>query len=201
MTQDRRLVLDIETKFTFDEVGGRGNFHKLGVSIVVVYDYFDRTFKTFEEHELGYLENVLLDASLIIGYNHRRFDMPVLQSYMSSPLQDLPMFDLMESLQGILGHRIGLDNVAQATLKTGKIAHGLDAIEFYRTGRMAELKAYCEEDVRLTRDLYEYGAEQGCVKIASKDGRQTRRVTVDWASATQPLVAAVPASEVQYRLF
>jgi DEAD/DEAH box helicase domain-containing protein len=113
------------------------------------------------------------------------------------------MFDLLESLQESLGYRIGLDNVAQATLKTGKIAHGLDAIEFYRSGRMQELKDYCQEDVRLTRDLYEFGIANGYIRIASKDGRQTKKLLVDWASKAivQPAAAIIQPSEAQYRLF
>ncbi len=202
MTDDRRIVLDLETKHTFDEVGGRGQFHKLGVTVAVVYDYLDKTFKTFEEHELGQLENILIDASLIIGFNHRRFDMPVLQPYARTPLANLPMFDILESLQELLGYRVGLDNVARATLKTGKSASGLDAIEFYRSGQMDALKDYCKEDVRITRDLYEFGLENGYVRVASKDGRQTRKLDVNWREKALPLQTLPPAREAaQYRLF
>src|SRR3989338_5655801 len=111
MALDRRVVLDLESKYTFDEVGGRGNTHKLGVTVAVVYCYADQVFRVFEEHELGQLENLLIDASLVIGFNHRKFDMPVMQPYMSTDLSTLPMLDLMESLQETLGYRIGLDNV------------------------------------------------------------------------------------------
>lgn len=201
MGEDRRIVLDLETKYSFDEVGGRGNTHKLGVTVAVVYDYASATFKIYEEHELGQLENLLLDASLVIGFNHRKFDVPVLQPYMSTTLSQLPMFDLLESLQETLGYRIGLDNVAQATLGCGKTGHGLDAIEYYRTGRMEELKAYCQEDVRITRDVYEFGLKHGYIKIGSKDGRQTKKLTVDWAAKAVIATPLSIASEAQYRLF
>jgi len=201
MALDRRVVLDLESKYTFDEVGGRGNTHKLGVTVAVVYCYADQVFRVFEEHELGQLENLLIDASLVIGFNHRKFDMPVMQPYMSTDLSTLPMLDLMESLQETLGYRIGLDNVARATLKTGKTGHGLDAIEYYRSGRMDELKAYCQEDVKITRDLYEFGLANGHVHIGSKDGRQTKKVQINWLNPHISSVLISSSAEAQYRLF
>lgn len=198
MRRDRRVVIDLETKYTFDEVGGRSNFHKLGVTVAVVYDYSTDTFKVFREHELGQLENLLIDASLIIGFNHRKFDMPVLQPYMSTSLSELPMVDLLESLQEVLGYRVGLDNVAKATLKTGKTGHGLDAIDYYRSGRIQELIDYCTEDVRITRDLYDYGLQYGHVQIGSKDGRQMKTVAIHWGT---PGSGGEGQQEAQYRLF
>lgn len=201
MTNDRRLVIDLETKYTFEEVGGRGNTHKLGVTVAVIYEYSTQSFTVYEERELGKLENRLIDASLVIGFNHRKFDMPVLQPYMSTDLGQLPMFDLLESLQELLGYRVGLDNVARATLKAGKIGHGLDAIEYYRSGRIDELKEYCREDVRLTRDLYEYGLLHNSVQVGSKDGRQIKKVSVNWPQGAPVVASSVRAVEAQYRLF
>ncbi|MBI2341745.1 MAG: DEAD/DEAH box helicase, partial [Deltaproteobacteria bacterium] len=39
------IVLDLETKFTFDEVGGREKFEALGISVAGVYDYHTRKFE------------------------------------------------------------------------------------------------------------------------------------------------------------
>src|SRR3990167_11327674 len=105
------LVLDLETKRSFEEVGGR-NFSELGVSVCCLYTYEDDSYRHFLELELGRMENFLVNAKLIIGFNVRRFDLPVLQPYFTSSVTTFPIFDLLEDLTERLGHRVSLDSVA-----------------------------------------------------------------------------------------
>ncbi len=174
------LVLDLETKKTFEEVGGR-NFAELGVSVCCIHTYEDNTYRHFLEPELGRMENYLLNTDLIIGFNVRRFDLPVLQPYFTVEVSKLPVFDILEDLTEKLGHRISLDSVAQATLNIGKTAHGLDAIRFYREGQWEKLKSYCENDVKITKDVFDYGLKNGEIFYFSRDGGKKIRVEVDWS--------------------
>lgn len=196
---DKRLVLDLETKKTFDEVGGREHISKLGISVVGVYHYDRKDYVVYEEHELGKLQNELIDASLIIGFNHVWFDMPVLQSYLSVDVKQLPCFDIMLDFQERMGHRIGLDSLAQATLDVGKTGSGLDAIRYYREGKMDELKKYCLNDVKVTKDVYEYGLKHNKIYYLSKVGKQKRELKVDWSAYKRP--ENENAAPAQYKLF
>ncbi len=200
MAKDKRVVLDIETKKTFDEVGGRENMQQLGVTVVGVYHYDVNEYKTYEEHELGQLQNILIDSSLIIGFNLIGFDMPVLQAYFSVDVKTLPVFDIMADLHVKLGHRVGLDSVAQATLGVGKTGHGLDAIRYYREGKMKELKDYCLNDVKVTREVFEYGIANGHISYLSKFGQQKKEVSVEWKQYKKP-VSPEQNSPAQYKLF
>ena len=67
----------------------------------------------------------------------------------------------MVEAQKALKRRISLDSLAQATLGSGKLGSGLDALEYYRAGDWERLERYCLEDVKLTRDLYEYAEKNG----------------------------------------
>ncbi len=154
---DRRIVLDLETQKDFSEVGGRCNLHLLKVSVVGIYDYSDGKYKAFEEKEIPQLEQILREASLIIGFNIKRFDFPVLQPYLSLDLGKVPYLDIMEEFVKARGHRISLVSLAQATLGEGKSGSGLEALRLYRMGDIKRLKDYCLDDVRLTKELYEYG--------------------------------------------
>lgn len=186
------IVLDLETKRTFEEVGGR-NFSELGVSVCVLYRYEDDRFHHFLEPEIGRMENLLIDARLIVGFNVRRFDLPVLQPYFTTNIETLPVFDLLEDLTQRLGHRVSLDSVAQATLNVGKTAKGLDAIRFYREGQWGALKSYCENDVRITRDVFDFGLKNGEIFFLSRDGGKKIRVEVDWIDR----LPEVPTQKVQ----
>lgn len=174
------IVFDIETKHSFEEVGGRNNFEKLGISVLGVFDYNSGQFAIYEEGELHHFAERLQKKPLLVGFNSRRFDTPILQTYIKFDLRKLPQLDIMEELTRTLGHRVSLDSVAEATLGKGKSGSGLDALRFYREGHMEELKKYCLDDVRITRDIYEYGATKGELFYTSKFGAAKGRALVKW---------------------
>ncbi|MCP5464016.1 MAG: ribonuclease H-like domain-containing protein [Deltaproteobacteria bacterium] len=202
---DTRIVLDLETKKTFDEVGGRNALDKLGISVVGIYRYETGKYETYLEEDFGKLQNLLIDSSLIIGFNHIQFDMPVLQPYLSVDVKTLPCFDIMLDLQEKIGHRVGLDAIAKATLGLGKIATGLDAIKYYREGRWDELKEYCLKDVEVTKDVYEHGLKKKQVSFTSKFGNNKKDIKVNWADygKNQAILAKQEstAEPAQYKLF
>jgi len=182
------LVLDIETKFTFDEVGGRDKTESLGISVVGLYDYKTLRYDAVEEKDVARLEARLADRPLLVGFNIKKFDLSVLKPYLHFDPFALPVCDIMEEIQNKVGHRIGLDSVAQATLGTGKTGHGLDAIKYYRNGEIDKLKKYCLDDVRLTKDIYEYACRNKVLFFTSKFGTAKTRVelSLDFPPDTDP---------------
>lgn len=174
------LVLDLETKRTFEEVGSRDNFGALGVSVVGVYSYITGEYHAFWEDDFPKLEGWLNERPLVVGFNQRKFDMAVLQPHMKCDLSALPMIDIMEEMAKVLGHRIGLDSVAQATLGAGKTGHGLDAIHYWNTKQLDKLSQYCLDDVRLTKELFEYGAKHQELFFMSKFGNNKMKAAVSW---------------------
>ena len=182
MSSDKRLIFDLETKKEFAEVGGYRNAHLLGVSVLGVYTYADDQFKAYEEKDLGELEQIMSEADLIIGFNTKHFDYQVLQPYFKNlNLTNAPSLDLMEKIEGVLGFRVGLDALAKSTLGSQKTSHGLEALQWFREGKMEEVKKYCLQDVKLTRDLYEYGLNHGSLMFESRtDGLKT--IPATWST-------------------
>ncbi len=184
------LVIDIETKKSFAEVGGEQNIKELGISVAGVYSYLGDAFFAFEEHELGKLEEMVAGAEHLIGFNIKHFDIPVMEPYLKKTSFDrLAVTDIFEDAFNFLGHRVGLGGFAKATLGEGKSGHGLEALEWFREGRVEEVKKYCLDDVRLTRDLYEYGKKHGHILFESiRDGKM-HSVPVSWGGKTpQPVL-------------
>lgn len=174
------VVYDIETKFAFDEVGGRDNFTELGISVLGFFDYKKGEFGIYDEGELGEFAKRLETKPLLVGFNSRKFDTPILQKYIKFDLKKIPQLDIMEEMTRVLGHRVSLESVARATLGEGKSGSGLDAIKYYREGRIAELKKYCLDDVRITRDIFEYGATHGELLYTSKFGKGSAKARISW---------------------
>lgn len=165
----REVVLDIETQNTFQDVGAY-NPSLLNVSLVGCYFYETDTFESFFEADLPKLWPRLERAERIIGYNLVGFDYPCLQRYYSGDIMRLPTVDLLVEIEKRLGFRIKLDDVAQATLGVGKSGHGLQAVEFWKKGELEKLKEYCLQDVRVTRDVYEYALQNSFVRFNNRQG-------------------------------
>lgn len=188
------LVIDLETKKSFAEVGGEKNIRDLGISVAGVYSYAQDAFFAFEEHELPRLAEMLKDTRHIIGFNIIHFDIPVLEAYVDKGLlAPIALTDIFADAVKFLGHRVGLDGVAKATLGTGKSGHGLEALEWFRQGRVEDVKKYCLDDVRLTRDLYDYGKKNGHVLFESYVDRKVHSIPVAWQGAAAEPAAAVVA--------
>ena len=123
----KKIVLDLETQKSFQDVGGRGKNHLLKVSVCVIYDYSTDKYTAYEEHELGKLSPILQTADQIIGYNIKDFDFQVIQPYLNFNISEVPALDLLEEIEKVLNHRIKLEVVAQGTLGSGKSGSGLEA--------------------------------------------------------------------------
>lgn len=171
-----KIVLDLETQKDFAEVGGRNKNHLLRVSVAGMYSYAEDKYYAFEEKNLHKLGEYLLGADQVIGFNILQFDYQVLSPYLNFPLAGIPTLDILTEIEKLLGHRISLAAVATATLRTGKTGSGLDAIRLWKTGQYEELKHYCLSDVKLTKDIYDYGQKYG--KLLYQDFFETRELPV-----------------------
>ncbi len=170
----------------FHEVD-RKKLHLLKISVACAYDSKTDSYHAFEEKEVLKLEELLKQADLIVGFNIRDFDLEVLAPYLLTPVKNLPVLDLLVEFEKARGHRIGLQSIAQATLNCSKSGSGWDALKLFREGRLEELKKYCMDDVRITKDIYEYGLKNGRISFISNRDYQTYEVPVSWGNAVREL--------------
>jgi len=150
------IVFDIETQNTFADVNN--DFKKLLISCVSIYRSDTDSYHSFEEKELGQLWPILEKADRLIGFNTQHFDIPVLNNYYAGDWAKFPNLDIMNSVKDALGIRLKLADIAAATLdNVTKSADGLQAIRWWKEGKIEEIKKYCEQDVRVTKELYDFG--------------------------------------------
>jgi len=169
------LVLDLETKYTFRQ---HTDPKKLGVSMVGIYDYGSETLMSFFEDELTKLYPLLENASFLIGFNIDSFDLPVLQGYYPGDASQFKTFDILEDIKKILGRRLALNDIVKATLGKKKSGHGLQAINYYKEGKLEELKKYCLQDVLLTKEIFDYGVKNGVIYYPNLSEKTP--IKVDW---------------------
>lgn len=150
------VIFDIETQNTFAEVNN--DFKKLKISVISIYRTDLDSYQSFTENELSQLWPILEKSDRLIGYNSEHFDLPVLGNYYLGDLTKIPHLDIMKEVKEALGFRLKLADLAEATLdNVQKTADGLQALRWWKEGKIEEIKKYCEQDVRVTKEIYDFG--------------------------------------------
>ena len=173
------IYFDLETQKSADEVGGWDKISRMGMSVGVIYSAATGAYKIYGEQQVDDLIKDLQRADLIVGFNHLRFDYEVLHGYTALDLRQLPTLDMLVELHNTLQHRLSLDAIAAATFGVEKTAEGLQAIDWFRQGKLLAIAEYCCYDVKLTRLVHEYGAHHRQLYYNNRFGKKMT-VPVRW---------------------
>lgn len=172
----RYVVFDLETQNIFQEVGS-SDPTDLDISVATVYDSETDEYTTVTIDELHKLWPIIERADALVGYNSNHFDIPLLNKYYPGDLTTIKSIDMLEDIKNALGRRLRLDSVAQATVGAKKSADGLQAVRWWREGKIKEIMKYCEQDVKVTKQVFEYARKNGHIKF--KDGARNRELVID----------------------
>lgn len=172
----RYIIFDLETQNIFQEVGSN-DVTALDISVASVYDSIEDKYTTVTVDELHTLWPIFEKADALVGYNSNHFDIPLLNKYYPGDLSHIKSIDILESIRESLGRRLRLDSVAQATVGAKKSADGLQAVRWWREGKIDEIKKYCEQDVRVTKKVFDYALQNGHVLF--KDGYRKKEIKLD----------------------
>lgn len=192
------LVFDLETQRSAQEVGGWDNIDEMKVSVGVIWDSAKEKFFTYYEEQVEQLIEHLKSGPVVIGYNHIGFDYKVLTGYYpkeeralrQKEFEELANLDLLLAIREVIGKKVKLDAVARPTLKVGKSADGLLALDWYKeylAGDESKLKMiadYCTQDVAVTRDVYLYGLEHGELLYQDRE-KGIRKFAITWFKENQ----------------
>ena len=173
------VYFDLETQKSADEVGGWNNIRNMRMSVGVTYSTLRGEYRIYGEQQVNDLINELMRADLVVGFNNLRFDYEVLHGYTVFDLRQVPTLDMLIELQKIINHRLSLDSIATTTLGVEKTAEGLQAIEWFRQGKMLEIAEYCCYDVKITKLVHEFGANYKQLFYKNRFGRE-QTVQVSW---------------------
>jgi DEAD/DEAH box helicase domain-containing protein len=172
----RKIVFDIETSNIFQDVGSN-NPADLSISVVGIYEYEDDKYSAFLQEDFAKLWPILENADMFITFNGDHFDIPLLNKYYSGDLLKIKSLDILKEMHKSAGRRMKLDQIAEGTLGINKSGHGLEATKWWKDGEVEKVKKYCLDDVRITKDVYEYALKNG--KLFFKEGPNLNEVKLD----------------------
>jgi len=173
------VYFDLETQKSAAEVGGWNKKADMLMSVGVTYSTGDGQYRIYPEAQVEDLIKQLRRADLVVGFNIINFDYDVLTHYTLFDFHEVPTLDLMKDLEGTLGHRVSLESCAVPTLNAPKVADGMAALRWWKEGRIMEIAEYCCFDVKITKELHEFGRAAGEIFYVDRMG-QKRGVKVKW---------------------
>jgi DEAD/DEAH box helicase domain-containing protein len=174
------VYFDLETQKSADEVGGWGRIRDMRMSVGVTYSTARGDYRVYGEPQVNELIQELQRADLVVGFNILRFDYEVLQGHNEffDP-QQIPTLDMLIEVMKALPHRLSLDSIAQGSLGVEKTAEGMQAIYWFREGKLLEIAEYCCYDVKITKLVHEYGLKHRQLFYTNRTG-QKLSVPVAW---------------------
>ena len=176
----RKIVFDIETKNSFQDTGSNRP-EDLDISIVGLYDYETNKYDSFLQEEFDRMWPILEKADVFITYYGDHFDIPLLNKYYKKAgrgdLTKIRSLDVLKEIKNSYGRRPKLEQVAEGTFGTGKSGNGLDAIVWWRQGEIEKVRKYCLDDVRITKDVYDYALKNK--KLLFKEGPFVKEIKMD----------------------
>lgn len=172
----RAITFDIES-ISDSLVRGHVDVNEQELTVVGIHDSDTNEYSSYLKSELHKLWPILERADMLIGFNSNTFDIPLLNRYYPGDLTRIRSLDLLAEVYKVLGRRIRLQSLAEATLGRGKSGDGLKAGVWWKEGKFDKVREYCIEDVRLTRELYDYALAHGVLKY--KDLRDIRDIKLD----------------------
>jgi DEAD/DEAH box helicase domain-containing protein len=173
------VYFDLETQKSADEVGGWNRVRDMRMSVGVTYSTARGDYKIYPETHVEDLIRELMRADLVVGFNNLRFDYEVLHGYTVLDLTQAPTLDMLVDVQKVVNHRLSLDAIAGTTLGVEKTAEGMEAIKWFRQGRLLDIAEYCCYDVKITRLVHEYGRDNKKLFYKNKFG-STLCADVSW---------------------
>lgn len=179
----KKVIFDIETRNIFADVGS-DKAEDLDISVLSLYDSETDKYYSFLQEDFEKMWPFFEKADLIVTYNGNHFDIPLLQKYTNKiDLWKINHIDIFVKIKDVSGKMLGLDGVAGTTLNLSKSANGLQAVAWWNSGEIDKIIQYCEQDVKVTKDLYDFALANN--KIFYTDRKSGEKVEVkletsDW---------------------
>jgi len=157
-----------------------------GISCLMIWDDTEKWMSIYDDKTILAGAMHLESADLLIGFHTIGFDIPVIEGVLGRKLQIKQHYDIYAEISkanahmGVIGRKgeFTLDAVARRAFGRGKNGHGANITVLLKEQRYGELFNYCANDVRLTRDLFEYIRENN--GIPSTNNRFLTLAVPDW---------------------
>jgi len=148
------------------------------VSVAGAYVSWLDEYIAFVEEDVVDLIDLMTKAELVVGFNHKWFDLPVMQKYTSLNLNELPSYDILLEVEKKVGFKIKLDDLCRANFGGDVKTDSYSTYKnYHKEKKWFELIDYCLNDVRLTEKLFRMCLEKK--QLSYFDLHQKKEILLD----------------------
>lgn len=174
----KKIIFDIETRNIFSDVNS-DKAEDLDISVVSLWDSETDKYYSFVQEDFEKMWPFFQKSEMFITFNGNHFDIPLLQKYANIDLKKIHHLDIFSEVQKSIGKKIGLDNIASTTLETSKSANGLQAVAWWNSGEIDKIIKYCEQDVKVTKDVYDYAKKNNELFYEDRTTKEKTKIILD----------------------
>jgi DEAD/DEAH box helicase domain-containing protein len=173
------MVIDCEIQESVTHNSQWERTDLMKVSVICMYEYKCDRYRVYGPKDLDHVRNKLLMSGLVVGHNINRFDLPVIFGITQSrknELSHIKTFDTLEVIWESLGLDItnndftnmhkgwSLDSCCKGSLNISKSGSGAFAPQWYQEGNIWRVIDYCQHDVKMVKELFEFIVQKGFVR-------------------------------------
>lgn len=174
------VIVDIQTKKSYDDIGGKKNMDQMGVSIAGLYCYDKKELTFYKQEQMPQFIEILQSAQLIVGINLKRFVYKLLVSMFDNDYSNLNSIDLLEYFKKKLTFKPTLEGLFRGTLDISKSLPNDNYVpHLYKEGKFNEIHTICEANITDLKKFYDFGKEKGYILYEDKTG-QRWKISVNW---------------------
>ena len=174
------IIVDIQTKKSYDDVGGKKNMNQMGVSIAGLYNYEQEELIFFKQEQMSQFIEILQSSQLVVGINLKRFFYKLLVSMFDNNFSDLNSIDILEYFKKKLTFKPTVEGLFRGTLNISKSLPNDNYVpRLYKEGKFEEIHTICEDNITDLKKFYDFGKEKGYILYEDKTG-QRWKISVNW---------------------
>ena len=161
---------------------GWDDYENMGISVIgvnFISEVGDEVFSHNCDKNLETFQNGLDVATVLVGFNNQSFDDNLIKANGFTIPENIVNYDLLAEIwEGAgLGRTFvypthagfSLDAICKANGLGEKTGTGANAAVLWQRGKFDEVIEYCENDIRLTRKLFDLIQEKGEIKDPRED--------------------------------
>jgi DEAD/DEAH box helicase domain-containing protein len=183
------MIFDLETQYLFQDLGmDWSNRDPSKLKIAVAGVLTNDEYHLFEEKDVNELISMLKKADLIVGHNIIDFDFKVLQPYCDNQtINELnkKACDTLDILYKLTGRKLSLDHLVKKNIGLKKTIESIKIPGMWRNGQKEEVKEYLKNDLKITKELYDFGKNNKKLKFDlidfdTKENLGEKEIIVNW---------------------
>ncbi len=177
----RTLIYDCEILNDPAKLGWR-NFKALGVTVIGTWRNWPipqyRAYRCDRDGDFDKFQAIVNRADEIVGFNSHSFDDPLCKAHGIDITSTIDLLAEVRELAGMPRHYVrgktragySLERLAIANLGRGKTGTGAEAPKLWQAGKKEEVIAYCLNDIKLTKALYDRWLDNLLIDPTTGDG-------------------------------